>query len=206
MDCKEKLTAMGFTQESFPVGTHMCIIYTHENERRKIIGKFLESGIIGKEKVSYFADIMKPTEVREWLVNMDVDIPEDDGFSILVAEDTYCPSGQFVPDDMLNNLRAFYDQSKKDGYPCARVSGEMSWALKGIPGSDRLMEYEALVNEVFITHPVTAICQYDANQFSGAEILNVLKVHPMMVVHGQIVQNPYYMKPQDFLKDYSASQ
>ena len=107
---------------------------------------------------------------------------------------------------MLNNLRLLYEQSEKHDYPSARVSGEMSWALKGIPGSERLMEYEALVNEVFLTHPITAICQYDANQFSGEEILNVLNVHPIMVVHGQIVQNPYYMKHEDLLKSFSSAQ
>ena len=135
---------------------------------------------------------------------MGLDLPESDGFSITDAVKTYSPSGNFVPETMLNTLREFYGQAKRSGYPNARVSGEMSWALKGIPGSERLMEYEALVNEVLITHPVTAICQYDANRFSGATILDVLKVHPMMVVHGQIVQNPFYMKPQDFLKDYRS--
>ena len=72
----------------------------------------------------------------------------------------------------------------------------------GTPGSDRLMEYEALVNNVLKTHPITAVCQYDANRFSGATIVDVLKVHPMMIVRGQIVRNPYYMKPEDFLKDF----
>lgn len=195
---------MGFTKETFPAGTHMCLIYSKENERRKIIGKFIESGIIGKERVSYFADVMKPEEVREWLLNMGIELPDENRFSILVAENTYCPNGVFLPDKMLNTLRQFYEQAREEGYPNARVSGEMSWALKGIPGSERLMEYEALVNDVLVTHPVTAICQYDANKFNGATILDVLKVHPMMVVHGQIVRNPYYMKPQDFLKDYKA--
>jgi hypothetical protein len=190
---------MGFTKESFPAGTHMCLIYSNDSDRRKIIGKYLESGIIGKEKVSYFADIMKPEEVCEWLLEMEIEIPNDDAFSILMAENTYCPHGTFVPEDMLRTLRTFYEQAKHNGYPNCRVSGEMSWALNGVPGSDRLMEYEALVNEVVITHPVTAVCQYDANKFSGSTILDVLKVHPMMIVHGQIVRNPYYIKPQDFL-------
>jgi len=198
------LTNMGFTSESFPAGTHMCLIYSQESERRKIIGKFLESGLLAQEKVAYFADTLSPEEVRSWLLNMGIDLPESDGFSITDAVKTYSPSGNFVPETMLNTLREFYGQAKRSGYPNARVSGEMSWALKGIPGSERLMEYEALVNEVLITHPVTAICQYDANRFSGATILDVLKVHPMMVVHGQIVQNPFYMKPQDFLKDYRS--
>jgi hypothetical protein len=75
----------------------------------------------------------------------------------------------------------------------------MSWALRGIPGSERLIEYEALVNDVLVTHPVTAICQYDATRFDGASIFDVLKVHPMMVVHGLVVKNPYYVKPQESL-------
>jgi len=206
MKQSKKLTNMGFTDERFPSGTHMCLIHSDEKERRKIIGKFLESGILAKEKVSYFADIMQPEEVREWLLNMDLELPEEDSFSILNAEHTYCTDGEFIPENMLNKLRTFYEQAKKSGYPNARVSGEMSWALKDIPGSERLMEYEALVNDVLVTHPVTAICQYDANKFSGKDILNVLKVHPMMVVHGQIVYNPYYMKPEDFLKIYKAEQ
>jgi MEDS: MEthanogen/methylotroph, DcmR Sensory domain len=196
------LTPMGFTPKPFPAGTHMCLIYSDDLERRTIIGKFMESGLRAKEKVAYFADAMKPEEVRAWLQNMGVELPDNDGFSIGDAANTYCSSGAFVPEIMLQTLRKFYGQAINEGYPNARVSGEMAWALRGIPGSDRLMEYEALVNEVMVTHPVTAICQYDASRFSGATILDVLKVHPMMVVHGQIVHNPFYMKPQDFLKDY----
>lgn len=199
---QDNLIPMGFTQTAFPAGTHMCLIYSDESERRKTIGKFLESGLLTGEKVAYFADTMKPEEVREWLENMGIALPEADGFAIADAGHTYCSCGEFVPANMLDTLRAFHGQAKQQGYPNARVSGEMSWALKGIPGSDRLMEYEALVNEVMVTHPVTAICQYDANRFTGATILDVLKVHPMMVVQGQVVQNPFYMKPQDFLKDY----
>jgi hypothetical protein len=199
------LTEMGFTKERYPAGTHMCLIYSGEKERRNVIGKFLQSGILGKEKVSYFADVMTPEEVRDWLRDMDIDLPSDDRFSIWEAEGTYCPNGTFVPETMLNTLRVFYDQALSGKYSNARISGEMSWALKGIPGSDRLMEYEALVNDVLVTHPVTAICQYDANRFDGATIFDVLKVHPMMIVHGQILRNPYFMKPQDFLKEFLAT-
>ncbi len=198
------LTDIGFTQGTFPAGTHMCLIYSDESERRKTIGKFLESGLLAGEKVAYFADTLTPAEVRAWLQEMGIALPESDGFAITAAEKTYCASGEFVPAAMLQTLREFYRQAKLEGYPNARVSGEMSWALRDIPGTNRLMEYEALVNDVLVTHPVTAICQYDASRFSGATILNVLKVHPMMVVRGQIVQNPYYMKPQDFLKDYQS--
>lgn len=198
--------AMGFTKESFPAGTHICLIYDREDERRKIIGKFLESGLTSGEKVEYFADMMTSEDVRDWLSGMGVALTENAGFEVRVAESVYSPQGQFVPEAMLGTLRAYYDRAMAEGYPAARVSGEMTWALKGIPGSDRLMEYEALVNGVLKTHPVTAICQYDAGRFDGATILDVLRVHPMMIVHGQIVQNPYYMSPEKFLRAYEAKE
>ena len=185
----------------------MCLIFQHEIERRNIIAKFLEKGLLEQEKVAYFADVMTRDEVVEWLRGCNINITEEMAATNLVVEDSvtaYCPQGKFVPEEMLGRLKAFYNESVAKGYRQGRVSGEMSWALKGIPGSDRLMEYEAWVNEVFKTHPVTAICQYDANKFSGTLIMDVLKVHPMMIVKGQIVHNPYYMTLDLFLKEFSG--
>jgi len=198
---------LGFTNRKQPAGTHMCLIFQEEKERRKIIAKFLEKGLLEHEKVSYFADVMTKDEVVDWLRGFDINITEEMAANNLVVQDSlsaYCPGGKFVPEEMLDRLKAFYNECVTKGYNQGRVSGEMSWALKGIPGSDRLMEYEAWVNEVFKTHPITAICQYDANKFSGTMIMDVLKVHPMMIVKGQIVYNPYYMTLELFLKEFSG--
>ena len=75
----------------------------------------------------------------------------------------------------------------------------MGWALEGLPGTERLIEYEARVNTVVAEYPCTACCQYDARRFDGATLFHVLSVHPAMVVHGQVVRNPYYIPPEKFL-------
>ena len=202
-----KEVSMGFTRGMFPAGTHMCLIYSNDLERKKLIAKFLKSGLTAGEKVGYFADTMTPKQIKHWLAGLGVPIPPDNRakqFSVSVAEEIYCPKGKFDPEQMLNTLRDYYQQALAEGYNGARVSGEMSWSLKGIPGSERLLEYEAQVNDVLDTHPLTPICQYDANLFDGATILDVLKVHPMMIVRGQIVRNPHYMDPKDFLRDFVA--
>jgi hypothetical protein len=190
------------------MGTHMCLIYDDDNERRRLIAKYLDAGLREGEKVSYFADTMSAAEVRDWLAGMGVEIPQGGQLTVANAEKTYCPNGKFVPDEMLDELRALYQGSLDEGYPGTRISGEMSWALCGIPGSDRLVEYEALVNDVLVTRPITAICQYDARRFSGAMIYDVLKVHPMMIVHGQVARNPYFVRPEEFLqsRQWTASE
>jgi hypothetical protein len=195
---------VGFSEEPIPEGTHMCMIYNSDAERRQVISRFLSSGLGEKERVGYFADMMEPEEVRDWLRSLQIELPEDPhdtSFSVNRALDVYCPGGHFDPEEMCDRLRTYHDQTEAEGFVGARVSGEMTWALKGIPGSERLIEYEARVNTVFTTHPLTAICQYDASRFDGATIFEVLRVHPMMVVRGQIVRNPYYVTAEDYFRE-----
>ncbi len=149
---------LGFTGKKHPAGTHICMIFQDEKERRRIIAKFVGSGLTDGEEVAYFTDVMTRAEVVEWLRELEIDVPNEIAQSNLIVQDSltaYCPKGKFVPDEMLKRLKSFYFQSIEHGYTNVRVSGEMSWALKGIPGSERLMEYEARINEILKTHPIT---------------------------------------------------
>jgi hypothetical protein len=137
----ERLVSLGFTAELFPAGTHMCYIYNDDRERHELISRFVESGLRGHEKVGYFVDLLSPEEMRAHLSESGVEFPpEMDGreFSITRALDTYCPDGRFVPERMLQNLRSMHCSSIDEGYAGARASGEMTWALRGVPGSERL--------------------------------------------------------------------
>lgn len=202
---KGKCVQLGFATAPYPAGTHMCVMYRDENERREVISKYIKSGLLNNEKIGYFADTMTPAEVKSWLEEMDVDVPDDlnsKQFSIAIATQTYCPNGQFVVEDMLEVLKGYYNKSIEEGFTGARATGEMSWALRGIPGSDRLLEYEALINTLIDTHPITTVCQYDVSRFDGGIIFDVLQVHPMLIVHGQLVKNPAYVTPDTFLKEF----
>lgn len=194
---------LGFTRENYPAGTHMCLIYSSEEERTKIITLFVESGLKSGDKVGYFTDKTSPEEITDWLHKKEIKLPDPDRsnqLTITSTEDTYFPEGKFVPEETLEVLRSYYINACEEHFPSVRVSGEMSWALKGIPGSEHLMEYESKANEVFKQFPITAICQYDANKFDGATILKCLKVHPYMIVRGQIVKNPFYIKTEYHLE------
>ncbi len=199
---------MGFTDERFPAGTHMCLIYNDESERKSVIKKFLEAGINAGEKVLYLVDDCTPEEFKTKLFESVTTTPRakaDDQLCVKTTEDGYCSGGKFDTQVMINNLRDFYKTSKDDGYKNVRGSGEMMWATRDIPGSEHLVEYEATLNDFLEDYPLTCICQYNANHFDGATIFNILKVHPMMIVHGQIVRNPYYLPPKEFLANHKPA-
>ena len=198
LGASRRMTSLGFDPRPFPAGTHMCFIFNDETERRQFLAKYIQSGLESDEQVAYFVDTMTPEELREHLRKLGVAVPDagDNQCLLHSAEDTYCPDGTFSPDRMLDTLEAAWAQSCCAGLKGLRVTGEMNWALRGHPGSERLIEYESRVNEVLTRVPVTAICQYDARLFDGETLYRLLKVHPMMIVDGRVVKNPYYDVPE----------
>lgn len=183
----------------FPSGAHICYVYNDEEERSRIIATFINGGLAASERIGYFVNDISPEELREHLASLGIALPPAPPANPLVISDateTYCSCGCFNPNAMLDRVDDFFQQSIRDGYCGARITGEMAWALKGIPSSERLVEYEDRLNTLVKKSPATLICQYDANRFDGAMIYEILSVHPMMIVRGQVVMNPFYALPK----------
>jgi hypothetical protein len=192
---------MGFTTEQLPDSKHICLIYENDEQRQKIVSEYLAAGIKRGELVRYFADETTPEKIRSWLTDIGVELPDAEktgSFGISRAENAYCPEGKFEPQKMIDGSKLRYVQAQKNGYTGSRACGEMTWALKDIPGSDRLLEYEALLNTVDDPFPHSGMCQYDARLFDGATLFKILQIHPFMIAQGQIVRNPFYIRPEEF--------
>lgn len=195
---QHRQVSLGFTPELYPEGTHICYLFNDDEEHKRFLSAYTSSGIDSREGVTYIADV-EPDMLQETMARLGVAMPsqeQQDQFTAKTAVATYCPDGHFVPDDMLGRLRDAYETKCAAGYAGARLTGEMTWALRNIPGSDRLVEYEGRINELLLTYPLTTLCQYDTRRFGGATIFEILSVHPMMIVNGQIMRNPFYI-PSD---------
>ena len=201
MSDPRQATDLGFTQEVLPESCHVCFIYDDEKQRKKIVAEYLAAGLKHSEIVRYAADTTTPEEIRSWLLEVGVPLPKDDSFSVFKADSFYCPAGQFEPDKMIGGMILRYEQYKKAGRSGIRSCGEMTWALRGIPGSNRLLEYEALLTTVTSDFRHSGMCLYDAHQFDGITLFQVLQLHPYMIAQGQIVRNPFCIKPEEFLAE-----
>lgn len=190
---------LGFTPERFPPGVHMCHMFSDEVDRRSVIHPFTRAGLQENEDVSYFADALV-TELLERALDdraaSSLSREQLARLHITSVEDAYFPSGSFVPDEVIENLARLYRESRHDGASGCRVTGEMSWALRNVPGSDQLVHYESEINTLVARTPMTVLCQYDTEQFDGYTLFNVLSVHPHMVVRGQVMHNPRYVEPE----------
>lgn len=195
----ERTIDLGFAKAWVPIGTHVCQIYSTADERNDALLRFLSRGLQNGEAAACFSENVGDAEFDAWFSGEGLSLAAEKTagrFSSHPTKEVYFQDGRFDPDRMLGLLARFHEDSVADGRPGARVIGEMSPEIGAIPGGSRLLEYESRVNQLLRAHPVTAVCQYDARCFDGATMMDVLTVHPMMVVRGAVVYNPFYVAPE----------
>ena len=171
-------------------------------EREESILKYILAGLQAEERTALFSDKTGVEELSTFMAENGAsyeDAEKAEQINLAGTGETYFPDGEFDPDRMLDRLAEHHENSVADGCPAARVIGEINSAICDIPGGERLCEYESRIGLLLRDHPMTVVCQYDANAFDGSTIMDVLKVHPMMVVRSAVVRNPFFMKPEEFL-------
>lgn len=82
--------------------------------------------------------------------------------------------------------------------------GNMDWAFAGHAGSDKLMEYEAAVNDVLARNKQPAASVYDVAKLTGSMMMDRLRTHPLTLVGGVVQENPFYTSPSKMLDGLRA--
>lgn len=196
--------SLGFLEQEVKEGTHVCLVYTDDKERDHSLLSFLLSGLKAKERAACFSNNMIEQTLADYLGENGIsynDSVKSHALSLSGTNEVYFEGGYFDPDRMLNTLKQFYSDSQNMGFESSRVIGEMVPEVEKVPGGERLLEYESRVTQLLRDAPITTVCQYDARDFDGATILEVLKVHPQMIVNGMLVENPFYITPEDYLSE-----
>lgn len=198
----QPLIPLGFVTDSVPAGSHICQIFSSDEERDELLCRYVTAGLQNHERCACFCDNLAGNGLEAWVAatgRSTAEAEAEGALSLATARDAYFADGQFVPERMLANLQEYQTTAMRRGYRAARVVGEMRQEVENLPGGSRLVEYEARVSLLLREYPITSICQYDARSFDGATIMDVLRMHPMLVVRGFVVRNPFYVPAEVFL-------
>ncbi len=182
-------------------GDHLCCLYETDEEHKALLTPYMRLGLENNEKVLYIVDSNTSETVLDYLREDGVDVDpylKRGQLTILTVNESYMKGGVFDPDEMIKMLGEEVEKALKEGYDALRVTGEMSWALQELPGSQRLIEYEAKLNEFFPNNKVIAICQYDMRLFNPEMLLKILITHPIVVIGTKIYENFYFIPPEKY--------
>jgi len=184
-------------------GDHVCVFSRGQGERDQLLLPFLADGLSAGDKCLAVLDTSEPQEILDAIGPSATDHRSPDQLTVLASRDVYLGDHGFDMEGMLDFYAAeLAGIAANPAYGCIRTAGEMTWALRDIPGVEDLLSYEARVNQVIADHPETAIslCLYDVDRFDGELIVGVLRTHPKVMLGGAIVDNPFYIEPAEFLR------
>ena len=188
-------------------GHHICGFYRKPSERDDILIPFLVEGLKAGDKCTCVVDSCTPDDV---LAGMSGHIEvgpyvSDCQLEVLDSYGTYLADGGFLPERMLKFWEAKARQGPSgDSAGFARNIGDMSWAHRDPRAVDDLIGYESELNRIMSDFPQVNLCLYDLTRCPGELIMDVLKTHPKVLLGGMIIDNPYYLEPDEFLTGREA--
>ena len=120
------------------------------------------------------------------------------------VEEVYLYGGIFDPPRALDHTDALIDAAVVDGFTGLRMTAE----LTRIPADgewQKIVWYEAMVNERFARRPVAFLCRYPRELIPSERVRDVLRTHPVAIVRGESCENPFYVRPEIVLRGDDAS-
>jgi hypothetical protein len=191
------------TSKKFKLGDHICSIYQNKEQQFPQVIAFFKNGLENNHKCIYIADENTTEEVMAEFKKAGIKIEKyinSGQFSILTKNETYTRNGSFEPEKMIAFLKESEANTLKEGYSGFRVSGEMTWMLKNISDSKKLIEYESKLNDFLPNSKSAAICQYNENKFDQNILIDVIRTHPTLIIYGISYKNKYFYNSPYFIE------
>jgi hypothetical protein len=196
-----KSIALGIPGVQLAPGDHLCAFYPSLAERDEILIPYLSEGLKAGDKCICVVDGTEPEMVLA-AVGADVDLGPCLGrhqLDVERSQETYLRGGAFSTGVMLDFWDRTIGGALAGEFSFARAVGEMTWALRQMPGVEELVGYEAKLNRFLPRYPQVILCLYELDRFSGEVLVDVLKTHPKVLLGGMVLDNPYYLEPDEFL-------
>lgn len=183
-------------------GDHVCYLCQSDEEKWKVLGEFYRVGIERNEKMMFFQHNDSEENVLHLLEEAGgVELREfvkTGQFTIKHYHDVYFKDGEFTPENMVGLLSEETNKCLVEGYSGLRICGDMSWVHKESDITSKLLRYESMLNRGFPDN-YAALCLYDTRVFKPQDMLQVLSTHPQAIINKRLLQNIYYMPPDEYL-------
>jgi hypothetical protein len=180
-------------------GDHICAFYRGREERDRLLVPFLREGVRAGDVCLCITGARDHRHLERSIL----DGCDDGGADLLEmrdSEETYLAGGTFSSERMLANWRDWGEEIfGRRGKAFARAITDLSWvqtALTG-PAIDDFMSYEVQATRYARAYPQVALCLYDLDKFRGDVIIPALKVHPKVFFGGMLLENPYFVDPDE---------
>jgi MEDS: MEthanogen/methylotroph, DcmR Sensory domain len=184
---------------------HVCAFFNNDEEEYRVLLPFIRDGLSCGHKAIH---VVNPDQRQDHLqrlaaAGINATTAQQDGqLELRVNTEVYLPDGRFDQDRMLAVFEQLASGNAVGRFPLSRICCRMDWARDDQSYVDDVIEFKARVNDVWHRHEDAVICTYHLGQFGGEAVVDIMRTHPMVIIGGILQQNPFYMPPDEFLREF----
>ena len=193
--------ALGVGGLEAELGDHMCGVFSGEAERDQVLIPFLEAGLASGDKCICVVDGTAPGEIVAALgpAGEAAALTASKQLEVIGASDMYLRSSRFSADEVIGNWKAAIADAMYAGQFDV-VRAVEAWSRRDVlPGMSELLMLESEMNRYPPLYPQVIVCLYDIDRFGSGAVMNLVMTHPRMLVSGMVIDNPYYLTPDEVL-------
>ena len=183
---------------------HKCLIYDgHPSEQLPVVLPLLLDGLERNWRCLYLGNPEMVQMVASALVTKGLDTRRevDKGALVLSSDRGHLDNGRFDPRAMIDGLVQLIDTAVNDGYEGLCATGDMRWELGDDENFEQVLEYEALLEQVFRERPLRGICQYHRGLVPAQAVRDALVTHRSAYIGSTLnSDNLFYMPPELILE------
>jgi len=188
---------------------HICAFFNSVEEEHRVLRSFIKDGFDGGERAFHIVDPDQVKEHLSWLgeTGINVERAMDTGqLQVCPWQDAYLREDRFDPDAMLAYLEKTLQSGAAGGYPLTRLLAHMEWALLDKQGVEDLLEYGTRLNYVAPKYEDPVICTYDLTKTRATMAIDIMRTHPVVIMGGLVHENPFFVPPDQFLREIRERQ
>ncbi|MBV8815200.1 MAG: MEDS domain-containing protein [Verrucomicrobia bacterium] len=184
---------------------HVCAFFNSEEEEYRVLLPFIKDGLECGHKAVH---VVNPDRIQDHLqrlaaVGIDPLHAQQSGqLEVRNNTETYLRDGRFDQNLMLEAFEQLASGNAKGGFPLSRIICRMDWAAAGRSHVDDVIEFESRVNSVWRRHDDAVICTYHLPIFGGETVIDILRIHPLVIIGGILQENPFFVPPEVFLPEF----
>jgi hypothetical protein len=176
-------------------GAHLCVYYDNDEARASLVAAYVAIGLDHNERCLCVAEDAVLLDIVAALVELGVDAAAERQAGRLLMfppSEAHLQGGRFDAEGMLKMLDDTVERALDEGFSGLRAAGDMSWILEGAPGTERVFEYEAMMNGFYPTSRAVGMCLYDRRLLPASALEKALHTHPVVGENGRVFANPHF--------------
>jgi hypothetical protein len=183
---------------------HICAFFNGMDEHYRVLETFIKDGFANGERAFHLVDPERREDHLKRLAGAGVDVDAATASGQLEVhpwEDGPLHGEEFDQDTWLAGFEEVLQAGPTSGFAKTRFLAQMEWALVDMPGLDDLIEFETRVNYVVPKYDDPVICSYDLSKFGASTVMYALRTHPVVIIGGLLQENPFYVEPDELLRE-----